>query len=751
MKLNAERIELHLHTKYSEMDSVIAVDDALIQASVRQQKAVAITDFMSVQAFPAAAKIAQKIGIKVLYGAELQITDMDAETAHVTLLAQNRIGLRHLYELISLAHTTYVGNDRSLPRHELERLREGLLIGSGCLKGALYQKAQRGATAQELADAAAFFDYIELLPYADPAVNTALLAAADANGLPAAAVGNAHYVDPEDALARAVLLEHTQRSTDQPPLHMRSTQEMRAAFSYLQPKRVEEIVVANPTKIVDQIELLQPLPDGIRLPAFPEDAQSLSETVYRAARERYGEPLPDTVVKRLDAELKAITENGHAIYYIIAQKLVKHSRELGYPTATRGTIGSMLTAYLLELTAADPLPPYYCCPQCKTTDFLPEETVLCGFDLPDRVCPCCGSTMDSNGHNIPFESFCGINNSKIPAISLSFSEECQDALHDHLRTLFGANRVYYAGTVMTIMQQTADSLLQAYLINHPIHLDNREQQRIVELLIGVKRCCGHRPATLMIFPQPSPFDISPIQKPYPHFNTDVVSTHFQAQDLLGTILKLDLFGHIANTLLKKMEELSGVPHTEISLNDPALYQFPYGTLGIFELDNPFAQKLIHTLKPTCFSDLMLISGFSHGTDVWYDNAENLILSGCHTPQETIAFREDILHALIRYGLPRKDAYRIMTLVQRGFGKQMDTETLALMHSHGVPHWFIESCRKIKYLFPKAHAASYCMSAVRLAYYKLYHPTAFYTALLAHHPEESDAICAEAKQRGIELN
>ncbi|MBQ3084719.1 MAG: PHP domain-containing protein [Clostridia bacterium] len=750
MKPTTERIELHLHTKYSTEDSVIAVDDALLQASVRRQKAVAITDYMSVQAFPSAARIAQKIGIKVVYGAELKMTDADAETVHITLLAQNQIGLRHLYELITLAHTTYNDQGNSIPRHEIERLREGLLIGSGCLKGVLYQKAQRSASAQELAEAAAFFDYIELLPYAEPAINVALLAAADANGLPAAAVGNAHYVDPEDALARAVLLEHNRCSTDQPPLHLRSTEEMRAAFSYLPPERIDEVVISNPAKIVDQIEKLQPLPEGIRLPAFPGDAQTLSETVYRAARARYGEPLHPVVAARLEAELGIIADHGYAIYYNIARKLVEHSRELGYPTSARGTVGSMLTAYLLELTAADPLPPYYRCPQCKKVEFLPEGEALCGLDLPDRPCSC-GGTMQADGHNIPFESFCGINGSKVPDIDLNFSDECQAEMHDYARTLFAPNQICYAGTIATFLQKNANELLQAYLMNHSIPLDKREQKRIVDLLIGVKRCCGYQPGSLMIFPQPSPFDVSPIQKPARLFDPDVISTHFQAYELRSTILKLDLLGHAANTLLKKMEELSGVPHTEIVLNDPALYQFPFGTLGIFELDNPFAQKLIHTLKPTCFSDLMLISGFSHGTDVWYDNAENLILSGCHTPQETIAFREDVFQALLRYGLSRKYAYYIMEQVYKGRGNRLDSDALALMRSHGVPHWFIESCRKIKYLFPKAHAAAYCMSTVRLAYYKLHHPTAFYAALLSCRPEETEAIRAEAKQRGIELN
>jgi DNA polymerase-3 subunit alpha (Gram-positive type) len=767
-----KRVELHLHTKMSAMDSVCDVEAAVRRAALWGHPAIAITDHGVVQSFPEAYSAGKKHGVKVVYGIEGYLADSavdDAPTYHVTILAMNREGLQALYRLVSWSHLNHFYRHPRILRSELVAARQHLLIGSACAAGEVYRAVLQGADDAELSRIASFYDYLEIMPPRNDEflvrsgklgslqdierIIARIYRIGSQLGIPVVATGDVHFLDPADEVYRRILMAKQDYvdADKQAPLYFRTTDEMMEEFAFLGEEACNEVVLVNPLRVCDMVEQLCPVPKELAIPRIDGAEEAVRSNAYARARELYGDPLPEVVRARLEKELEAIIGNGYAVNYDIAARLVHKSVSDGYPVGSRGSVGSSLVATMCGITEVNPLPPHYRCPKCRFSLFDHGIAVESGYDLPDAACPDCGADMVKDGQSIPFETFMGFDGDKVPDIDLNFSGEYQSTIHKYAEELFGADHVFRAGTIATIAEKTAFGYVKLYAEKRGLTLRHAEQLRLARGCSGVKRTTGQHPGGLMIVPKGRDVhEFTPIQRPANDKGSDVVTTHFEYRTIHDCLLKLDLLGHDDPTAIKMLEDLTGLPSKNIPMDDPATMAlfsgpeslgldtssgFTVGTVGIPEFGTRFVRGMLEETRPTTFGELIRISGLSHGTDVWLNNAQDLIRSGKARLGQVIACRDDIMNALIGWGLAPSDAFRIMERVRKGKG--LTEDDARLMREHAVPEWYLDSCNKIKYMFPKAHAAAYVMMAFRIAYYKVHHPVQFYAVYFSIRASDFD--------------
>ncbi|HBN97434.1 MAG TPA: PolC-type DNA polymerase III [Firmicutes bacterium] len=767
-----KRVELHLHTKMSGLDGTIDVADVVKLASSLGHESLAITDHGVVQAFPDAHRAGKKYGVKIIYGVEGYLVD-DPEgkgrSFHIILLAKNKVGLQNLYRLVSYAHLEHFYRTPRIPRALLETHREGLIVGSACEAGEVYQAVLNSNP--DVMNIASFYDYLEIQPVGNNAfligtthvqskddlvrINKQIVKIGESLDLPVVATGDVHFLRPEGSLIRTILLAG--RGFDdaerQAPLFYRTTQEMLEEFSYLGAQKAREVVVTNPRKVAAEIGSLRPVPEGLHPPHIENAERDLEEMTYETARKTYGDPLPPIVQARLDRELKAIITNGYASLYLIAHKLVKRSLDDGYLVGSRGSVGSSLVATMCGITEVNPLPPHYVCPNCFWSEFFTEGEAGSGVDLPDKVCPDCGKALQRLGFEIPFEVFMGFHGDKVPDIDLNFSGEYQAQIHDYTVELFGSKNVFRAGTIGTLADKTAYGFVMKYLEQTNQSKRSAEVNRLVSKLAGARRTTGQHPGGMVVVPPDKDvFDFTPIQYPANDSRSGTITTHFEYHALEDSLVKLDILGHDDPTMLRFLQDLTGVAVLDIALDDQKTMSIfsslehlgvteedigtPVGTLGIPEFGTRFVRQMLIDTAPKTFSDLVRISGLSHGTNVWTNNAQDLIRAGVTDLSNAIATRDDIMSYLMLRGLEAGDAFRIMEQVRKGRG--LTDEDMTLLRKFGVPEWYIESCMKISYMFPKAHAVAYVMMAFRIAFFKVHYPLPFYAALFSLRAGEIDA-------------
>lgn len=772
-----KRVELHLHTKMSALDGICGVKDVVKRAIAWGHEAIAITDHGVVQAFPEAHEAAGD-KIKIIYGLEgylyddtVKYTGNKQPTYHIIILARNQEGLRNLYELVTTSHLKHYYRVPRIPRSELIRLREGLIIGSACEAGELIRAILKGVSSEKLAEIASFYDYLEIQPRGNNyfMLENGVLANEDGLlelsksiyqlgeelGKPVVATGDVHFLDPEDEIYRRILMtgKGFSDADRQAPLYLKTTSEMLDEFSYLGEEEAYRVVVANPQLIAQQIENIKPIPDELYSPEIPGAENEIINLTMEKAHELYGPQLPDTVQKRIDKELNSIITNGFAVLYLIAHKLVKKSNSDGYLVGSRGSVGSSLVATLTEITEVNPLPPHYRCPHCYYAEFIEDGSVGSGFDLPSKDCPKCGVPLVKDGQDIPFETFLGFKGDKVPDIDLNFSGDYQPRAHKYTEELFGQDNVFRAGTIATVATKTAYGFVKNYYADKGQAVRTAELNRLVEGCTGVKRTTGQHPGGVMVLPKG--LDIhrfTPLQRPADDVKSETITTHFDYHSISSRLVKLDILGHDDPTVIRMLEDLTGVNCKTIPLDDPkvlSLFQSTealgvdpkelgsdLGTLGIPEFGTRFVRQMLADTKPSKFSDLLRISGLSHGTDVWLHNAQDLIKSGTAQLCDVIATRDDIMTYLIYQGVEPSKAFKIMESVRKGKG--VKAEDVEVLRANNVPEWYIESCQKIKYMFPKAHAAAYVMMAFRIAWFKVYYPAAFYATFFTVRADEFDS-------------
>ena len=782
-----KRVELHMHTKMSMMDAVSDASDIVKRAIQWGHKAVAITDHGVVQAYPDAMKGKKGSDIKVILGMEGYLVDDEkypdfkkkgVPRYHIILLAKNKVGLKNLYKLITASNLKYFYKRPLIPRSELIERREGIIIGSACEAGELYRAVVKGEDESEILKIASFYDYLEIQPDGNNQymlkspdfpninsftdienVNRYIVSLGDRLNKPVCATCDVHFLDKEDSIYRTIL-QASQGYTDadnQPPLYFRNTKEMLEEFSYLGEETAYEVVVTNTNKIADMIEDLKPIPDGNFPPSMEGADDELKMLCWTRTKELYGEEVPEYVSKRLTRELDAIIEHGFGVLYMIAQKLVKNSEDHGYHVGSRGSVGSSFVAHASGISEVNPLAPHYRCPKCKHSEFFLDGSVGSGYDLPPKNCPVCGAPMARDGHDIPFETFLGFKGDKSPDIDLNFSGDYQFYAHRYTEELFGKDHVFKAGTIATVAEKTAFGYVKKYLEERGISASKAEIERLKNGCTGVKRTTGQHPGGMVVVPNEfEAEDFTPIQHPADDAEKGIYSTHFDFHFLHDTILKLDNLGHDVPTLYKHLEDLTGIPVMDVDICDPEIYKLlaspeplgvtaedidcPTGTLSIPEMGTPFVIGMLLEAKPKNFSDLLQISGLSHGTDVWLGNAQELIHNGTCTISEVIGTRDSIMVYLMHKGVEPQMAFKIMEIVRKGNATKLLTEEhIKAMKDNGVEQWYIDSCMKIKYMFPKAHAAAYVSAAMRLGWYKIYHPVEYYAAFMTVRGGDTDAL------------
>lgn len=688
---------------------------------------------------------------------------------HATVIVQSQAGLRNLYELVSLAHTTHLYRTPRIPKTELARLRDGLLIGTACQQGELIEAFIRGKSMEEIEEICSFYDYLEIQPpsHYDNLIREEILHVGEIKQLhaqivdlgkrlnkPVVATGDVHFLNPEDGVFREVFLQSQNASAamHQPPLYLRTTDEMLKEFEYLG-EAAMAVVVDHPKAIADSVEDVRPIPTELFTPVIEGAEDDVRRLAYARAEELYGKELPEIVSKRLEKELHSIISNGFAVIYLIAHKLVTKSLSDGYLVGSRGSVGSSLVATMLDITEVNPLAPHYRCPNCKYSEFMEDGHYGSGFDLPAKMCPNCQSALARDGQDIPFETFLGFEGDKVPDIDLNFSGEYQPRAHRYTEELFGRDHVFRAGTISVVAEKTAYGYVRKYAEERGLVLREAEMDRLVKGCTGVKRTTGQHPGGQVVVPNDvSIYDFSPVQYPADDKNAGTLTTHFDYHSgLENCLLKLDILGHDDPTVIRMLQDLTGVDPKSIPFDDPAVLQLfrstesigvtpesirsNTGTYAIPEFGTKFVRQMLEDTNPTTFSELVRISGLSHGTDVWLNNAQTLIRNKVATLSEVICARDDIMVYLIYKGLEPSRAFKIMESIRKGKGLKPDEESY--MREFQVPDWYIESGKKIKYMFPKAHAAAYVIMAVRIAWFKVYHPLAFYCAYFTVRADDFD--------------
>ncbi|WP_097005996.1 PolC-type DNA polymerase III [Lacrimispora amygdalina] len=692
-------------------------------------------------------------------------------TYHVIILAANDVGRVNLYRLISCSHIDFYARRPRIPKSVLNEYREGLIIGSACEAGELYQALLRGVPDAEIAKLVNFYDYLEIQPLGNNSfmlrdekstikteqdlidINKRIVMLGEQFGKPVCATCDVHFLDPEDEVYRRIIMagQGFKDSDDQAPLYLRTTEEMLREFEYLGPNKAEEVVIKNTRKIADMCERISPVRPDKCAPVIENSDEDLRQICYDRAHAIYGEELPTIVTERLERELNSIITNGFAVMYIIAQKLVWKSNEDGYLVGSRGSVGSSFVAYMSGITEVNSLSPHYYCGSCHYYDFDSEEvkafTGMAGCDMPDKNCPVCGHPLSKDGFDIPFETFLGFKGDKEPDIDLNFSGEYQSKAHDYTEVIFGKGQTFRAGTIGTLADKTAFGYVKNYYEEHGVRKRNCEINRIVQGCVGVRRTTGQHPGGIIVLPHGEEiYSFTPVQRPANDMTTMTVTTHFDYHSIDHNLLKLDILGHDDPTMIRMLQDLIGFdPVKDIPLDSRevmSLFQdtsalgitpediggCKLGALGVPEFGTDFAMQMLIDTQPKYFSDLVRIAGLAHGTDVWLGNAQALIQEGKATIQTAICTRDDIMIYLISMGLEEGLSFTIMESVRKGKGLKPEWEEE--MISHGVPDWYIWSCKKIKYMFPKAHAAAYVMMAWRIAYCKVFYPLAYYAAFFS---------------------
>lgn len=779
---NAEekRVELHLHTQMSEMDGLSSVQSLIKRASEWGHEAIAVTDHGVVQAYPDAIDAGKKYGVKVILGMEGYLVDDLEEkknetkrksSNHIIILAKNQMGLKNLYKLVTYSHLEHFYRRPLIPRSLLMAHREGLVLGSACEAGELYRALLQGSDINELTRIASFYDYLEIQPVANNMFLVNRGDVANVNELrqinqrivqlgrnlskPVVATCDVHFLDNSDEVYRRILLAGKGfADADQPtPLYYRTTEEMLEEFSYLG-EEAYKVVVTNPRQIATQIEELKPFPDDFFEPKIEGASDKIISLSWQKAHRLYGDPLPEIVRAALQKELDSIIGNGFSVLYLISHLLVKKSNEDGYLVGSRGSVGSSLVATFTDITEVNPLPPHYRClnQSCLYSEFISDGSVDSGVDLPEKECPKCGQELEKDGHNIPFETFLGFKGDKVPDIDLNFSGEYQSRAHRYTEEVFGKENVFKAGTISTVAEKTAFGFVKNYLDEREVKYNQTEINRLVQGCAGVKRTTGQHPGGLMVIPKECDiFDFTPLQRPANDTKSEITTTHFDYHSISGRLVKLDILGHDDPTSIKMLEDLTGVDAKKIRLDDEKTLSLfsgtealgvsakelgvKTGTLGIPEFGTKFVRQMLEDIKPKTFSHLVRVSGLSHGTNVWVGNAQDLVLDKVADISEIIACRDDIMIYLIQKGLDSSHAFNIMEAVRKGKGLKPDD--IEAMKKQEVPEWYIESCQKISYMFPKAHAVAYVTMAFRIAWFKIYYPEAFYATFFTVRADEFD--------------
>lgn len=784
-----KRVELHLHTKMSMMDGMTDPAVLVKRAISWGHKAIAITDHGVVQAYPEATAAAGG-KIKIIYGMEAYFIDdtrgedfeawkkvKKAKYFHQIILVRNNKGLKNLYKLISLSNLKYFHRRPIIPKSELMKYREGLIIGSACEAGELYRAMVQGESDERLLEIASFYDYLEIQPVGNNEymirsdkitnvntiediqnLNRKVIHIADKLGKMVVATCDVHFIDPGDSVYRAILMagQGFSDADMQAPLYFRNTEDMLKEFAYLGEETAYEVVVTNTNKIADMIEKIIPIPSGNYPPSIEGADDELKALCWEKTKRLYGDEVPEYVASRLTRELDSIIKHGFGVLYMIAQKLVKNSEDHGYHVGSRGSVGSSYVANAAGISEVNPLAPHYRCPKCRHSEFFLDGSVGSGYDLPPKNCPECDTPMERDGHDIPFETFLGFKGDKSPDIDLNFSGDYQSRAHKYTEELFGSSHVFKAGTMATVADKTAYGYVKKYLDERGKKVSRAEESRLTIGCTGVKRTTGQHPGGMVVVPNNyEAEDFTPVQHPSDDASKGTITTHFDFHALHDTILKLDNLGHDVPTLYKHLEDLTGIPVMETDICDPKVYEIllspeplgvtaedidcPTGTLSIPELGTPFTIQMLLDAQPKNFSDMLQISGLSHGTDVWLGNAQELIKNGTCTISEVIGTRDSIMVYLMHKGVEPSMAFKIMEIVRKGKATKLLTEEhINAMKEHGVEQWYIDSCMKIKYMFPKAHAAAYVSAALRLGWYKIYHPLEYYAAYMTVRGGEIDA-------------